>query len=123
MTTPPPPYGTYAPVPPMSPADEKLWATLSHVSGIFFSLVGPLVIYLVVKDRGPFVRAHAASALNLQLTLLIGYLVCIPLAFVFIGLLLLPAVAIFGLIVAILGAVKANSGQWYHPPLTIRFVS
>ena len=34
-----------------------------------------LIGYLVLKDRGPFVRAHTATALNFQLTLLIAYVV------------------------------------------------
>lgn len=70
MTTPPyqPPQYPAAPQ-PMNPADERLWATLVHVGGIFFNFVPALIGYLVLKDRGPFVRAHTATALNFQLTL------------------------------------------------------
>ncbi|CAL4860957.1 hypothetical protein MMM2322_02641 [Microbacterium sp. MM2322] len=107
----------------MNPQDEKLWSTLVHLSGILFYFVGPLVIYLVLRDRGPFVRAHSAAALNFQLTILIAALVCIPLAFFGIGVLLLIAVGVFALVIEILAAVKANQGQWYTPPLSIRFVS
>jgi hypothetical protein len=39
----------------MNPSDEKLWATLVHVGGIFYFLPS-LIGYLVLKDRGPFVR-------------------------------------------------------------------
>ena len=126
MTMPPPPHPPQPPypqVPPMNPQDEKLWSTLVHISGILFYFVGPLVIYLVLRDRGPFVRAHSAAALNFQLTILIAALVCIPLAFFGIGLLLLIAVGVFALVIEILAAVKANQGQWYTPPLSIRFVS
>lgn len=123
MTTPPPGYPVYAPTPPMSPADERLWATLTHVSGILFSWLGPLVAYLVLRDRGPFVRAHTAAALNFQLTILIAALACIPLLFVIVGYFLLVAVSIFALVVEIIAATKANQGQWYTPPLAIRFVS
>ncbi|WP_349309201.1 DUF4870 domain-containing protein [Microbacterium sp. MM2322] len=126
MTMPPPPHPPQPPypqVPPMNPQDEKLWSTLVHLSGILFYFVGPLVIYLVLRDRGPFVRAHSAAALNFQLTILIAALVCIPLAFFGIGVLLLIAVGVFALVIEILAAVKANQGQWYTPPLSIRFVS
>lgn len=124
MTTPPPPgYPVYAPTPPMSPADERLWATFAHVGGIVLSWLAPLVIYLVHRDRGPFVRAHSAAALNFQLTVLIAVLVCVPLMFVGIGFLLLPAVGIYALVIEILAAMKANQGEWYTPPLTVRFVS
>ncbi|MDJ1114317.1 DUF4870 domain-containing protein [Microbacterium dauci] len=124
MTTPPPPgHPVYAPTPPMSPADERLWATLTHVSGIVLSWLGPLVAYLVLRDRGPFIRAHAAGALNFQLTVLIAIAVSVPLMFVGIGFLTAPAVGIFALVVEIIAAMKANRGEWYTPPLSIRFVS
>jgi uncharacterized Tic20 family protein len=127
MTMPPqqppqPPYG-YAPAPPMRPEDERLWATLTHVSGIFTNWIGPLIAYLLLRDRGPFVRAHTAAALNFQLTILIAAFVSGILWFVGIGVLLTIAVAVFALVIEIIAAVKANQGQWYTPPLTIRFVS
>ena len=60
MTTPPyqPPQYPAAPQ-PMNPADERLWATLVHVGGIFFNFVPALIGYLVLKDRGPVVRHPA----------------------------------------------------------------
>ncbi len=119
---PQPPYGGTPPVQPMSPADEKMWATLTHLSGIFFSFLGPLVGYLVLRDRGPFVRAHTATALNFQLTLLIAYVVSGILVIVVIGAFLYPLVAVAGLVLAIIAAVKANQGEWYTYPLTITFV-
>ncbi|WP_020098573.1 MULTISPECIES: DUF4870 domain-containing protein [unclassified Microbacterium] len=129
MTTPPPPqppqppFGAYTPVPPMRPEDEKLWATLTHLSGIFTGWVGPLVAYLVLRDRGPFVRAHTAAALNFQLTMLIASIVGAILILIGIGLLILLVVYVLLIVIAIIGAVKANQGQWYNPLVTIRFVS
>ncbi len=65
-TPPPPPpqqpYGGQAQS--LSPADEKLWATLIHIGGILFNWIPALVGYLVLKDRGPFIRSHTATALN-----------------------------------------------------------
>ena len=58
MTTPQNPYAAPGPQQPMSPADEKLWATLTHVGSIFLSILAPLIAYLVLKDRGPFVRGR-----------------------------------------------------------------
>ncbi|MCM3696982.1 DUF4870 domain-containing protein [Microbacterium oleivorans] len=122
MTT-PPPAQPYPYAPPMRPEDEKTWASLTHVSGILFAFLGPLIVYLVLRDRGPFIRAHSAAALNFQLTILIIALVSIPLAFIGIGFLLLFAAGIFALVIEIVAAVKASQGQWYTPPLSIRFVS
>ncbi|WES63277.1 DUF4870 domain-containing protein [Microbacter sp. GSS18] len=117
-----PPYGP-PPTPSMSPADEKLWATLIHLGGLFFGFLAPLIGYLVLKDRGPFVRAHTATALNFQLTLLIVYVAGYILAFVIIGFFVLMAAGILALVFSIIAAVKAHQGQWYQYPMTIRFVS
>lgn len=126
MTTPPnqpPQYSGYAPVQPMSPADERLWATLVHIGGIFFNFIPALIAYLVVKDRGPFVRAHTATALNFQLTLLIASVVAGVLTIVLIGFVLLAVIWVANIVFSIIAAIKANRGEWYTYPATIRFVS
>ncbi len=127
MTSPaapqPPAYGAPSLPSPLSPADEKLWATLIHVGALFFNFLVPLIGYLVLKDRGPFVRAHAATALNFQLTLLIAYAVGSILTVVLIGFFILAAVWVLNVVFCIVAAVKANRGDWYRYPLTITFVS
>src|SRR5690554_1325142 len=119
----PPPPADYQPVPPMNPSDEKLWATLVHVGGIFFSFVPALICYLVMRDRGPFVRAHTAAALNFQLSVLIYSLglslVSVVLGIVTLGLgfiVIVPVLIAFSigiLVFAIIAAVNANRGEYY----------
>ncbi|WP_306814965.1 DUF4870 domain-containing protein [Microbacterium jiangjiandongii] len=117
-----PPYGApYGPV-PLGPADEKMWATFIHVGGIFFGFVPALIGYLALRDRGPFVRAHAATALNFQLTVLIAMIAGMVLLFVLVGAFVLLAAAVVDLIFSIIAAIKASQGQWYRYPLTITFV-
>jgi hypothetical protein len=107
----------------MNPADEKLWATLIHVGGILFGPLPALIGYLVLKDRGPFIRHHTATALNFQITLLIAYIVGSILIIVVVGLLILLAAWILAIIFGIMAAIAANKGQMYTYPLTIKFVS
>ncbi|WP_084696882.1 DUF4870 domain-containing protein [Phycicoccus jejuensis] len=130
------PYGQpqYAGAAPLSPQEEKTWSMLSHVIGLaamilsagFLGFVGSLVIYLVYKDRGPFVRAHAANSLNVQITAaiaaVVGWLLIITLIGAIIGIPLLIAAFIYAVVVHILGAIKANNGEWWNPPFTPRFV-
>ena len=71
----PPPGNPYQQPQPLSPADEKLWAMLVHIGGIFFGFIPALDGYLVLKDKGPFVRAHTATALNFQITMTIAAIV------------------------------------------------
>ncbi|WP_345752504.1 DUF4870 domain-containing protein [Microbacterium rhizophilus] len=122
--TSPSPY-SYGNAPqPLHPSDEKMWATLTHVGGIFLSVVAPLITYLVFKDRGPFVRAHTATALNFQLTLLIAYFVGAITSIVLIGFLILAVAGVVAIVFPIIAAVKAGQGQWYRYPavFTIPFV-
>ncbi len=111
---------------PMNPSEERTWGMLSHAitlgvtvfSGGTLGFVAALVIYLMVKDRGPFVRHHSANALNVQIVAGIVMLISIPLMFVFVGFLSFAAAWIFAVVVHIIGAVKAKNGEWYTPPLT-----
>lgn len=107
----------------MNPSDEKLWATLVHVGGIFFSFLPALIGYLVLKDRGPFVRSHSASALNFQITMIIAEVIGWATSWLIIGIFIVIAAYTLRLIFSIIAAVKANQGQWYEYPLAIKFVS
>jgi uncharacterized Tic20 family protein len=118
----PPPYGSATPQ-PMSPADEKLWAILVHLGGIAFGFIPALIGYLVLKDRGPFIREHTATALNFQLTMLIAYVVGLITVLVLIGIFILTAVWVLTIVFSIIAAVAANQGRYYSYPLTIKFVS
>jgi len=119
---PPPPVQPGAPVQPLSPADEKLWATLIHVGGIFFGFLPSLIGYLVLKDRGPFVAAHTKTALNFQLTMLIASVVAGILTIIIIGFILLPAIGIVIIVFSIIAAMKANAGEFYTYPMSIKFI-
>jgi uncharacterized Tic20 family protein len=124
---PPHPAGYVPGSRPMSPQDEKTWATLVHLAPFAAALVGipflgPLIVYLIVKDRGPFVRFHAAQALNFQIIVTIALWVFGLLSFVLIGLPFLIATAVAWVVFPIIGAVKANNGEWYRYPMTPEMV-
>lgn len=122
MTEQPPsnPYATAQQ--PMRPEDEKLWAVLTHLGGIFFPVVVPLVVYLVLRDRGPFVRQHTATALNFHLTMLIAYAIGVITSWLIVGLFVILAAALLVLIFGIMAAVAAGRGEFYTYPLAITFV-
>ena len=128
------PYGA-APLPGtvvMAPDQQRLWATLGHLSPLLTGFAGPLVLFLVLKDRGSFVRHHSAEALNLQITLalvsLAGTVVGGVLTLVTLGLaafVLVPVAAVFAVVVLVfqvLAAVKANQGLDHRYPLTLHLV-
>lgn len=118
----PPMYGA-APVTPMNPSDEKMWATLIHVGGVLGYFLPSLIGYIILKDRGPFIRSHAMTALNFQLTMLIVNIVGLALTAIFIGFIVVFAAWVINIIFSIMAALAANRGQFYSYPLTIKFLS
>lgn len=113
----------------MSPADEKLWATLVHLGGAVLGFFGAFLLgtlpsvvgFAVLKDRGPFIRDHTRTALNFQLTMAIAEVVGWILSIVLVGLLLVAAVWVVRIVFSIVAAVKANAGEPYVYPLSFRF--
>jgi uncharacterized Tic20 family protein len=126
-----------AAVPPAGPHvsrdDARHWALAAHLSALLslvvgLPFIGPLVVYLVKKDD-PFVRRHAAEALNFNLSVLLygavlGFVTLI-LLLVVVGVLLIPLFLVLGtvwIVCICLAATKAGQGVEYRYPLTIRFV-
>ena len=116
------PQSPYQQPAPMSPTDERLWSTLVHVGGIFFHVLPALIGYLVLKDRGPFVREHTRTALNFQITLIFAYVLGGILLIVGVGILIIIAAVILNVVFSILAAIAANNGQPYRYPIAFELV-
>jgi len=117
--------------PAMSPQDERTWGAIAHgaalaamiLSAGFLGFLGSLAVYVIYKDRGPFVRAHAANSVNVQITMFIWLVISIPLILLLgLGLLTFLAAPFVAGLLHIIGAMKAYQGEWWNPPLTPRFV-
>jgi uncharacterized membrane protein len=98
--------------------DERSQAMLMWILCIVASFFGlpwlpPLIFFLISKDK-PFVYRHAAMALSLCL---VAFVVCVILFVTVVGIILIPIVGIFELIICIMGAIAANKGDEYDPPL------
>jgi hypothetical protein len=59
-----------APQPPGDGAAELL-AALGYLGTVFFSFLPALIIYLVKRGTAPYLRYHAAQAVNLAVTVLL----------------------------------------------------
>jgi len=118
------------PVAAKDPGKEaRMWGMLCHLAGLAIFLVppvggilGPLIVWLLKKDQHPLIDTQGKEALNFQISVAIYGIVCFFLVFVFIGILLLPALGVFTLIMVIIAAVKANEGESFRYPITIRFL-
>ena len=118
------------PAPSDSPAPEsRQWGLFAHLSALvgliipFGNILGPLIIWQIKKAEMPFVDDQGKEAVNFQITLLLALLVSGLLCFVLIGFLVLPVVAVYGLVMTIIGGIKANDGVKYRYPLTLRLIN
>jgi uncharacterized Tic20 family protein len=96
---------------------------LAHLLGIFTGFLGPLVVWLAKKDDSPFVAEQAKEALNFQITIALAFVVSWVLAFILIGLVLMPVLFIVNVVFCILAAVSASKGNSYQYPVALRLLN
>ena len=109
---------------PRLSGDEKALIILCHLSGFLgVGFILPLVVFLIKKAEGGPVAVQAKEVLNFHLSVLLYALCIAPLCLVFVGFVLLPMLAVAGLVLAIVAAIKASDGFAYRYPLCIRFIS
>lgn len=113
----------------IDPKEAHRWGMFCHllafsqVVGIpFGNILGPLVLWLIKKDEIPFVDDQGKEVLNFQISLTIYAVVAAPLCLIIVGFFLLAAILIGGLVLTIIGAIRANEGERYRYPFAIRFI-
>ena len=115
------------------PLEARQWAAFAHLMGLtvlvgipFGNIIGPLAVWMFKRNEFAFVDVHGKEALNFQISMtlyaLIGVALLVTIVGLPLGLLLLLLVALGGLILTIVAAIKANEGQVYRYPFTLRFV-
>ena len=115
--------------PPTGSSDERMWAMFAHLSALagfiipFGSILGPLIIWQIKKNEFPLVDDQGKEALNFQITMAIALLVSFVLMIVLIGFILIWVVGLFDLIMIVIAAIKANNGERYRYPFTLRLVN
>ncbi|KRG69053.1 DUF4870 domain-containing protein [Pseudoxanthomonas dokdonensis] len=119
VTAPPPPPASGNP-----PQEDRTLALVAHLLGIATSFLGPLIIWLISKDKpnSSFATDQAKEALNFQITLLIIYVIGIILSVILIGALINMLAWLACLVLSIIAAVKANDGVAYRYPFALRLI-
>jgi len=110
--------------------DERQWATFLHLSGlggfilpVVGSIVPPLVMWLMKRERSAFIDDHGREAVNFQISIVVYFIMAGILTMVCIGFPLLIALPFLQIIASIVMAVRANGGEYVRYPVTIRFLS
>ncbi len=111
---------------PASSEDDRLWAMMAYLGMIFFAFLPPLAVYLVKLRESPFVRSHAAQALNLWITVFLYSVSFVIVGAVLaldtvstglaVGVPLIAAAGIAMLVYAVLAALAASRGEMYRIP-------
>ncbi|MFC7621559.1 DUF4870 domain-containing protein [Microlunatus sp. GCM10028923] len=117
----PEPFGT-APMPSLSQGDERLWATVAHLSIPVFGFVGPTIVWFAFAHRSAWLRETTAEALNFSILYTIAQVVSTLLIVILIGVLLVPLVGIAAVIVCILATMAVHRGEQYRYPVNLRIV-
>jgi len=125
---------------------KRTWGMLCHLAAFLEfiglplgNIFGPLIVWMIFRDRSPFIDDQGREALNFQLSFLIygailAVLVTVTLVITMttmgLGFLaLLPVLVSLGvlyyvmrIVLVILASVAAANGKNYRYPLTIRFL-
>jgi uncharacterized protein len=125
-------------------SDSRTWAMIAHfsgpasafLSGGMLAFVGPLVIWLVYKDKSRFAAEQAKEALNFHITVTVlcyalsfaGFMlsvvtlgIAIPLVLVF-GLPMLFGIVVAAFILGVVAGLEAQKGVPYRYPFAWRVI-
>lgn len=103
--------------------DDRNMGVLCHVLGLLTSVVGPLVVWLIMKEKSAFVDYHGKQAVNFNITMLICYMISMALYAIFcIGVFTFLITFIVHLVFGIVAAIKAYQGEYYVIPAAIPLI-
>lgn len=108
--------------------DQKQMGLLLHLSQLLnfaVPLAGvavPIVLWQTQKDKMPALDAHGKMVANWMISSTIYFVASLILSLVLIEILGLAAVLVMGIVFPIIGGIKANNGEFWEYPLTIKFL-
>jgi uncharacterized protein len=110
----------------MDSGRQRMWTMACHLSALswicgvpFGNIFGPLAIWLIHRDASPAVETHGRESINFQLSMMLYSVAAVCTV---VGILLLPVLVIYGVVQIVRATIRANNGDGFHYPLTIRFV-
>jgi uncharacterized Tic20 family protein len=108
---------------------ERTYAMFNHLSLLtvhaLLPVIPALVMWLIKRDRSPFIDDHGREAVNFQISLVLYALLGVPVVALLtcgVGAVLWVAVWALGIVGMILGAIAAHKGEYFRYPACIRFL-
>jgi uncharacterized Tic20 family protein len=108
--------------------ETRQWAMFLHLSllaGFIVPLGGlvlPIVIWQIKKAELPGIDVHGKIVTNWIISAFLYAVGCVILILAIVGIPLLIALGVLGVVFPIIGAVKANNGEVWKYPLSIPFL-
>jgi uncharacterized Tic20 family protein len=112
----------------MNEAQERNWAMAAHLMAFlgylipFGNFLGPLIVYLTQKEKSEFIEEQALESMNFQLNLTIALFLAFMSLWIFIGVILLPALVLGSIALVIMAAIASSKGDHYRYPFCFRFI-
>lgn len=106
---------------------ERTYALFTHLTlltvHVLFPVVPALVMWLIKRDRSPFVDDHGREAVNFQISLVLYFLLGMLLTPACgVGVVVIGAAYVLGVVGMILAALAASRAEYYRYPVCIRFL-
>ncbi len=104
------------------PIHNNPWIPILHLSGLFFLLFPPIIIWLGTKNKVKGINKHAADVVNFQISMIIYLVSSSFLANTFIGLSVVKFLGLVSTVLIIINAVRVINNQSYKYPLSIKIL-
>lgn len=101
--------------------DSNTYCLLMHLSQLVVTIIVPIVLWVIAKDKSPMIDAQGKIILNWFLSALIYLIVFAFASLILVGIPFLMATAICMIVFPIIAAVKASKGETWKYPLSIPF--
>ncbi len=108
----------------MTETDYIILMHLSQFAGIIIiglGLVLPIVMWLSNKDKSALIDEHGKIITNWLISAAIYTVISLILVWIVIGIVFLVILTILAIVFPIIGAIKANRGEVFVYPLSIKF--
>jgi uncharacterized Tic20 family protein len=85
-------------------------------------LIAPILIWQLKKEQFPDLDQHGKMVINFIISMLIYSAVAFVLTLVFVGFILALVLVVIGVAYPIIGAIKANNGEFWKYPLILQLL-
>ncbi len=118
----------YQPQMALQTPEQKQMGLFLHLSQLVNLVAFPvgsvisIVLWQTQKDKIPALDAHGKMTVNWLISNVIYVAISVVLMFVLVGFLTIFALWVLNIVFPIIGGIKANNGELWEYPLTIKFL-